>query len=275
MYITLALSYLTNEKIYPIANVGYDIFDKAKDLLTSQKNIDLSGLRKVSRRNIHSYILYASEYGTQYDDGVEIPITFKQISPYLVDSKFIIISPMTGFDIELNTLKEIRKNSESYIYLDYHVLSLGRDKLGNRFIFKRNDWIEWCTNCDFLQLNRFEAESIYEKSIVSKNDALEFSQPLLKKGVKSVAITLGNRGAFICYNKYNKINVRHLKPLKINKVIDSTGCGDVFAAGFVASYLKTGDILSSYSFANKVAGLKTKISGINNLSKILEKFRGQ
>ncbi len=37
-------------------------------------------------------------------------------------------------------------------------------------------------------------------------------------------------------------------------VVDTTGAGDFFYAGFVSNYLRTGDIEVAATFANKVAG---------------------
>jgi len=57
---------------------------------------------------------------------------------------------MTGFGVQLDTLKNIRKETKTPVYFDYHILSLQRDKMGNRYLEKRADWFEWCTNCDYL-----------------------------------------------------------------------------------------------------------------------------
>jgi adenosine kinase len=270
LYIVLALSYLTENIIYPVVNVGYDIFKVVKKLLKDRKNVDLTGLKEVNVKNIHCYILYASQYGTQYDEGKEVPISFEQVRSFLSNANFIIISPMTGFEINLDTVKKIRKSTKAPIYFDYHILSLARDPLGNRFLYKRSDWMEWCINCDYLQLNKFEAELLYGKGICSEMDVLNFSKSILEKGVKAIAITLGPDGVFVSYHEDNDVKIKHIKGIRVDRVIDATGCGDVFAAGFISHYLKTKNILESYEFANKIAALKVKISGFQNLSKLIK-----
>ncbi len=54
---------------------------------------------------------------------------------------------------------------------------------------------------------------------------------------------------------------------------DETGAGDSFASGFVAEYIKTGDIISSIQFAtaNSSANLK-KIGAKEGLLKKGQKF---
>lgn len=276
LYTTIALASLTHETIYPVCNIGYDVYQEVIARLKSLKNVDLSYIQKITIKNIHCYILFANEYGTQYDEGEERPISFEQVAPLISHSKFIFVSPMTGFDIELATFKEIRqkaKRAGCWVYFDYHILSLGRDKIGNRFLHKRCDWFEWCTICDFLQLNKFEAELLYEKEIKLESDALSFSEPILKKGVKATAITLGSNGAIICYyDRQGNIRVKHLRVDKVDSIADATGCGDVFAAGFISHFMKTENILEAYKFANKIASLKVKISGINELSKLIKEI---
>jgi sugar/nucleoside kinase (ribokinase family) len=181
---------------------------------------------------------------------------------------------MTGFDITLSTLKKIKKSAGCPVYFDYHILSMGRDSLGNRFLLKRTDWFEWCTSCDFLQLNEFEAKLLHGNNVRSKASALDFSEPILNEGVKSVAITLGRNGAIVCYNeKGGKTRCTRIAGLRTNKAVDATGCGDVFAAGFMSCYMISSNLLKSYKYANRVAALKTEVSGIKGLADLMLKMK--
>ncbi len=273
LYTVVALAALTEEKIYPVCNVGYDIYESTIAILKKFENVDLSCIRKEVIENIHCYILYASEYGTQYDKGKEVLVSFDQIKPFLSKSKFIIVSPATGFDVPLDVIQNIKQDAKCPVYLDYHILSLGRDKLGNRFLHKRDDWLEWCKSCDYLQLNKFEAELLYENSINFEKDILGFSKPILDEGVKAIAITLGSKGVSICYhNEKGNIRIEHLNVIKVDKVVDATGCGDVFVAGFISHFIKTNDILGSYNFANNIASLKVKISGTQDLFELIKQM---
>jgi len=273
LYVVISLATLTKEKVYPVCNVGYDIYDDLISILKNFKNVQLSHIRKVNVKNIHCYIMWVSEYGTQYDEGREVPISFKQVKPLMPKSKFIFVSPMTGFDIELETLKKIKQTVICPIYLDYHILSLERDKLGNRYLHKRTDWFEWCISCDYLQLNKFEAELLYEKEVITESDVRDFAKPILGKGLKATAVTLGSKGVIICYrDNLSSIGVKHIKGIKTNKVIDAAGCGDVFAAGFISHFLKTENLLESYKFANQIASLKVRITGIQRLSNLIKQM---
>ena len=64
-------------------------------------------------------------------------------------------------------------------------------------------------------------------------------------------ITREEKGAIVV-NKNGVIAVS-VKPVPVNKIIDSVGAGDIFAAGFAYSFFKTKDLIKSVNFANKIA----------------------
>ena len=268
LYTVTALASLTKERINLVSNAGIDIFHEVISTLVRFRNVDTSGIHKVEQPHYHCYILFASEYGTQYDETLEVPITFSQVQPFLEDSQFILVSPMTGFELDLGTLQEIKDAAKCPVYFDYHILALGRDKLGNRFLQCRPDWLQWCTACDHLQLNQFEAESL-GYFIESEKDMLRFVGPVLERGVTSVAVTLGARGVLVAWKDGEETKTKWIEATNVSAVIDPTGCGDVFTGAFIVHMLQTGEIIASYEFANRVAGLKCTFEGLNGLGDVL------
>jgi len=76
----------------------------------------------------------------------------------------------------------------------------------------------------------------------------EGAEVLLKKGVKIVAVKLGSKGCFITDGKES----HHVKPFKV-KVVDTTGAGDAFCAGFLFGLIKTKNLYECGRLGNFVA----------------------
>jgi len=98
----------------------------------------------------------------------------------------------------------------------------------------------------FLELARNKLDIIFanEGEIISLIDAENFNEVISfgKEIKKNLIITRGEKGAIsICNNKVLEIGIQ-----KDLKIIDLTGAGDLFAAGYLDGYIKnldTGDCL--------------------------------
>lgn len=76
----------------------------------------------------------------------------------------------------------------------------------------------------------------------------EGSKILIKKGVSIVAVKLGERGCYVTNGKESYL----VEPYKV-KVVDTTGAGDAFCAGFLYSLIKNKDLYECGRFGNFVA----------------------
>ena len=107
---------------------------------------------------------------------------------------------------------------------------------------------------DYFTPNETEVEFYLNKKIKSENDIKEAAKDFLKKGVKNIIITLGEKGVYYSNGKEDYfVEACKLK----NNVVDTTGAGDAFNGAFVVGLsndLKNKDALV---FANKVAGIST------------------
>lgn len=89
---------------------------------------------------------------------------------------------------------------------------------------------------DVLIANEVEALAISRRSGV-----VEAAHALLDEGVKLVVVTQGGAGAFVARRDESTGAVQEFRqPCKSVQVVDTTGAGDAFAAGFVFEYLRSG-----------------------------------
>ena len=107
---------------------------------------------------------------------------------------------------------------------------------------------------DFFTPNETEAEFYLNKNIKTDTDIKNAANEFLKKGIKNVIITLGEKGIYFANRDENFF----LEAYKLKKaVIDTTGAGDAFNGAFAVGLANDLDIKEALSFANKVAGIST------------------
>ena len=93
---------------------------------------------------------------------------------------------------------------------------------------------------DYITPNEDEA-----RFFTGEDKPEKMAEAFLAKGVKNVIIKLGGRGCFLMNNS-EKI---HLYAHKID-VVDATGAGDNFMAGFVSEIIRGSEVKDALAFAN-------------------------
>jgi len=106
-------------------------------------------------------------------------------------------------------------------------------------------------NVYVLTPNEVEAELLSGLSVANVNDAERAGKRIIKKGVTSVVITLGEKGSFVVTQKKSKL----VPAIKV-KPVDTTGAGDAFNAGLAFALAEGKEIEEAARFANFVAALK-------------------
>ena len=110
----------------------------------------------------------------------------------------------------------------------------------------REEFIDLINNsADLIFANETEIKSLYETSDI--NIAIKKCQ----ETNKIFAVTLGDKGAKIIHQD----EIVNIKAEKIDKLIDTTGAGDLFAAGFLTEYIRTQNLESSGKLGVKMASI--------------------
>lgn len=99
--------------------------------------------------------------------------------------------------------------------------------------------------------NLQEAKTLFSLDEITIDNLKE---QLSKFSLSRVVITLGSKGVII--KNVNKVT--YLSALKIKKVVDTTGAGDVFNGALIASLMKDNDLIEACKFAVKVSGMSVQ-----------------
>ncbi len=120
--------------------------------------------------------------------------------------------------------------------------------------------------------NETEAELLTGIKVVDEASAALASEALKKKGVETVIITLGSKGAFVDNNGEQYI----VSGFEV-KAVDTTGAGDVFNGALTVALSEEKSFKEAVKFANAAAalsvtklGAQPSIPNINEIEKLLK-----
>jgi sugar/nucleoside kinase (ribokinase family) len=275
-YSVAALSCLMGEKdvIQPVFGVGQSDYDALIERLSRYKNVDTKGIFKFKgpTNSVHLFYHADNQSRIECSKDISVPIPFSRIKSSL-DADGILINMISGSDITLETLDMIRIETREQhvpIHFDFQSLTLGIDQEFKRFRRPLTDWRRWCFMLHSIQMSQEEALGL---------SAERFDEPtlinhLMSLMVDTLLITRGSKGATAIVQDIHKtLTRRDLDAVPMELFKNPTGCGDVFGAAFLYSYLKKKNSFAAAEFANKAAALNTTIQTADELETLAEQFK--
>jgi len=269
MYSILTFAELARDedRIIPVANVGHDIYEKVCNTLGKYGQIELGGLKKCNSLNNAVYLNIGADNERDEYTGLNLPkIKFTQLKPHL-DSDIIMLNLTSGFEFDISTVEKVINSAPGIKYIDIHSLTLGIDDMGHRFRRKLLYGDKWYARADFVQLTEDEAWSFHNNKEHSDMLAQEVGRNIASKVNKVCLITRGSGGAKI----FAGTEEFDIKAPPVKKIIDTTGCGDVFGASFLLDYLNTGNLRESLKFGMKKAAVKCGFLGIDRMKSLRDR----
>lgn len=174
--------------------------------------------------------------------------SLRDIDP--VSAPVFHLGPLTKEDIPLKLLEELSKR-DVLISLD----GQGFIRHIKNEMVREYDWEEKQKGLAFVDILK---ANINEARILSGEDnAEQAASQLAEYGPKEVIVTHGNKGSVIYSNK----QIYRIPAFPPRKLVDPTGCGDTYVAGYLYQRLKSSDLDKIGRFAAKLATLKLETFG--------------
>jgi sugar/nucleoside kinase (ribokinase family) len=267
----IALSILAGNKIeiIPVTHVRKVDEDNVREVFEGYEGISLKYITsKKDQGDIISLRFVDVNNRLERQTGFMDPIEPADVKR-LLDCKVFVFIPISDYEISLDTLKYLKKNSKGLIVFDAHGPTTACLVTGER---QRKFWIDrdqWLPHIDVLKMNLEEAHASWFKkeyesedfaeSVVDRKTLREFAEHCLLLGVKCVYVTLDSRGCLVYYYDRKKVKEELVPAVKVKKIIDTTGCGDSFAGGIGFSLLqKPRDYIRAARFGNALGALRTQ-----------------
>lgn len=114
------------------------------------------------------------------------------------------------------------------------------------------------------KLHLFKSNLIEAQTITNtKLEGKELVKKLLSLGPKIVIITNSSKSTFFGFD--DKVYETPATKIDVKEIVNVNGAGDAFFSGFVSSYIKSSDVISSIEFAKKMSYYTLKSSESVNL----------
>jgi sugar/nucleoside kinase (ribokinase family) len=282
LYSVISLAVLAGKEdfVYPVMNLGSDEYENITNILKKYPKIKFDGIHKVSQptRKVNLfYNMYNSGNSARMETSTEPTNTigYDSIEKVLHGADAVLTNMISGVDINLDTLKNIRKNFKGFMHIDIHNLVMKTNPDGTREHTNLDEWREWCSNTDTVQMNEFEITTLSR----TKKIEYEIAEEILinmNSNVKGIIVTRGKNGisGFTKKEKsfggqiYYDLDKDDVSAIESLHFVDSTGCGDVFAASFTLVFSKNGNFKKSLHYATRIASFNTSLAGIDELYKL-------
>lgn len=111
--------------------------------------------------------------------------------------------------------------------------------------------------CDYVTPNEVEAEALTGMRVATLENAETAASELLRRGARHVVITLGAQGALA----KSAAVTQHVPAVDAGRVVDTTGAGDAFSAGFAVALAENKDFVAAVRFGCAVAGISVTRNG--------------
>lgn len=246
-----------NDVIIPVSYIGEDVYSEILKMYENKPQIQSNGFIMLRQPNNAVELTYVNPVDRQECSRYPFPeIPFSDIEPFL-GADVLLLNLISGWDIALQTLVKIRQRFSGFICLDLHSLTLGRKSDGMRYL-RNTEAGDWIKHSDIIQANEREFKAIGGDP---GNPELFFREICFKEG-KIFNLTRSHRGSSSFYWEDGNLNCIDAAPAAEMKVIDPTGCGDAFMAGFIFDYYINRDIEKAAKAANLSAAITGAFKGL-------------
>lgn len=166
-----------------------------------------------------------------------------------VEAKIFHLGPLLADDISVSLIRNLAKKGKVSLDVQGYLRRVEQEKV---FTSDWPDKMEALAYVDILKADETELRALTQKKDIKEAVALAASW-----GVKELVITNGSHGSFIYSNGY----YHQIPAFPPKTLVDATGCGDTYMAGYLYQRIKGADELQSGRFAAALATLKMESAG--------------
>jgi hypothetical protein len=268
----MALSVMAGDsiEIIPVSHVRNVDKDNVKEVFKGMKGINLNHVTsKNDQGDIISLRFIDMNNRLERQTGFMDPIVPADFDK-LLDCEVFVFIPISDYEISIESLRYLKRKSKGVVIFDAHGPTTACLITGER---QRKFWIDrdqWLPYIDVLKMNleeahaswfkkEYESQDFADTGDVDREDLRNFAVHCLNMGVKCVYITVDSRGSLVYWKNRGKLKEEMVPAVKVENVVDTTGCGDSFAGGVGFGLLQNpGDYIGAARYGNALGALRTQ-----------------
>ncbi len=116
-----------------------------------------------------------------------------------------------------------------------------------------------------IKPNKAELESLFGTKIKNDKDVEKYARKLQEQGARNVLVSMGEEGSMLVPEEGKVIRVG----VPEGRVINTVGAGDSMVAGFLAGYMKNGDMQKAMNLATAAGAATAYSEGLGEKSTIM------
>ena len=244
------------------AHLARSLSPLVKEVTRGWEGINRKGLIPVQGEGNRVVLFYP-------EDGEREEVLKSRVPPIppgglLEDSNrtdLMIFTANSGMDIDLPDWRLIVHACCCPVWLDIHSLVLAPVLGANRNYRAFPQWRDWAENVAIVQANLKEVACMLgqPEAEPGEKELLRFGDTAIEMGVTTIFVTLGRGGVYVRAGNHSDI----ISSGEADRVVDTTGCGDVFCAGAAAGLAHGLDPFDSARFGVKLAFRAVGVQGVN------------
>jgi sugar/nucleoside kinase (ribokinase family) len=224
--------------------------DQELDFVTDLRTIGIKVNRLPSRHTVFFENNYKENQDYRTQRVLQLADPFKPEQLLDIDADIFHLGPLLANDIPVEIIKVLSKKGK---------VSLDIQGYLRKVVNKKVHSVDWPQKkallpfVDILKANELEMEAL-----TGSTDVQKAAMILYDWGVREIVITLGSRGSVI-FDGSDFYTIPAFAPL--TAVVDATGCGDTYMAGYLYQRFKGASFQKAGEFAATMATLKIESSG--------------
>ena len=244
-YFAHALAGLDHSRFKLLTSVGESELNAVEEIRALGINVDVIPSRKS--------VFFENKYGENLNDRTQRvlakadPFTVENLN--LAEARIFHLGTLLADDFSLDAIKLLSKKGIVSVDAQGYLREVRGEKV---YAIDWTDKFEALKYIDILKANEKEMETL-----TGCSDPYKAAVQLAEWGCREVLLTLGDRGSLI----YAGNTFYEIPAFALSEVVDATGCGDTYMAGYLYCRSRGAGYREAGEFAAAMCTLKLKHTG--------------